>query len=799
VRDLLSWLAGAWATGIALTAFQPVPRALPLLLAAAALGASCASSRLRPGALVLAALAGGAVAYASHADVARPLPGPVEVTLEGRVVRTQRDGVLLEELLGLPGVALPGSVLLRDPQAEDGETSLVLAPEGERIRARARLRPSQRPRNPGDGPFLIAETSPGAVGRLVHPGLWVRRDVGVAWLAWVHHARNRIATRLAHRGQGGALLAALAVGRRDALDPALRDAIAQTGLGHLLAVSGLHLALVGGLGFSLARGGLGTSAWLAARVDTRRLALLIAWLAVSAYALLSGGAPSVQRAWVCLSLPIAALLLGRPGRLRASLAAALLLLLVQDPLALFSPGAQLSFVASAALSREVADDPGRGALVSLIRASATAMLATAPLVALHFTPVGPSALPLNWLAVPWTAFVLLPAALLGGAMALWEGGAGWLAVPVWCGEISLAAAARSAELFVAADRAPPSAFAVAGAAGLALAALRVPGTRVRLLACVAVTTLLACAPPDAVGPAPPRVVVFDVGQGDAILLEGREAAVLVDAGVALPDGPDRGRDVVLPALRALGVVRLDVVVVTHADLDHRGGVPAVLAGLPVDRLWVPPGAESDPRYAEVLEVARRRGVVVEARGAGTPAEAIGDLWLRPVWPPLWTIRGSSNDRSLVLQVEVGGRRVLLPGDLEGDGERALLSTTSDLGSDVLLLGHHGSRTSSSIAFLDAVSPRVALVSAPCLGRFLMPHPEVEARLRHRGVPVHWTGRDGALRVSLRGRLSVEGMGERRLHCRAAAWRDEEIRRMSQDVVLGHPASGRSAGSRVRSR
>jgi competence protein ComEC len=702
----------------------------------------------------------------------------VEVTLEGRVVRKQRDGVVLGALLGLPGVPLPGTVILRDP-AEAGETSLGLAAGGEQIRARARLRPSQRSRNPGDAPGPFAQMSPGGVGRLVHPGLWVRRDVGVAWLAPVHRARNRIATRLADQGQGGALLAALAVGRRDALDPALRDAIARTGLGHLLAVSGLHLALVAGLGFSLARRVLGASAWLAARVDTRRLALLVAWLAVSAYALLSGGAPSVQRAWVCLSLPIAALVLGRPGRLRASLAAALLLVLLRDPLALFAPGAQLSFVASAALSREVAHDSGRSALISLLRASATAMLATAPLVALHFTPVGPSALPLNWLAVPWTAFVLLPAALFGALVALWEGGAGWLALPVWCGEVSLAAAARSAALFVAADRPQPSALAIAGAAGLAWATLRVPSTRVRLLGCVAVTALLAFAPPGVVGPAPPRVVVFDVGQGDAILVEGREAAVLVDAGVALPDGPDRGREVVLPALRALGVVRLDVVVVTHADLDHRGGVPAVLSGLPVDRLWVSPGAESDPRYAAVLEVARRRGVVIEARGAGAAAEAIGDLWLRPLWPPLRKTGGSGNDRSLVLQVEVGGRRVLLPGDLEADGERALLSTASDLGSDVLLLGHHGSRTSSSAAFLDAVSPRVALVSAPCLGRFLMPHPEVEARLGQRGVPVYWTGRDGALRVSLWGRLRVEGMGVRRRHCRSPAWGDEEaeIRRV----------------------
>jgi competence protein ComEC len=583
--------------------------------------------------------------------------------------------------------------------------------------------------------------------------------------------RDRVARRLIEEGQGGALLAALAVGRRDGLEPARRDAIARTGLGHLLAVSGLHLALVAGLAFALARRSLRMSAWLGARFDTRPMAVLLSWVAASAYALLSGGAAPVQRAWVCLSLPVVALLIERSGRLRVSLSAALLLLLVLDPLALFSPGAQLSFVAAAALGRDIVQGPDRGALVSLVRASATAMVATAPLVALHFAPVAPTALPLNWVAVPWTSFVLLPAALVGAAAAICQCGEGWIAGAASLGELSLAAIDAIAGQLGERPGPGPSAGAIVLSSVMAGATLRAAGTLARLVGCGLVTALLAFAPPGVVEPLPPRLVVLDVGQGDAILVQGTGAAVLIDAGVAGPGGLDRGRDVVLPALRALGVRRLDVVVVTHGDLDHRGGVPSVLAEMPVARLWLTAGARSDPRYAEVVESARRGGVVIEEQGAGSPEELVGDLRLRALWPPADGAGASSNDRSLVLSIAVGGRRVLLPGDLELEGEHGLLALEDDLRADVLLLGHHGSRTSTSVNFLAAVSPSVALVSAPCLGRFAMPHAEVVRRLRARGVPFHWTGRDGALRVALDSELVVSGTGRRRSHCGVPLWND----------------------------
>jgi competence protein ComEC len=194
------------------------------------------------------------------------------------------------------------------------------------------------------------------------------------------------------------------------------------------------------------------------------------------------------------------------------------------------------------------------------------------------------------------------------------------------------------------------------------------------------------------------------------------------------------------------------VVASHADLDHAGGLPAVLRALPVRRLWLPPGGRDDPAFAALVELAHARGVAIEERAAEDPPLRIGDLRIETLWPPRGASRRKRNDSSLVLRIHAGGRIVLLPGDLEQAGERGLAA--AELHADVLKLGHHGSRTSSSRAFLRAVSPALAIVSAPRHGRFGMPHREVVERLAAQRIPWRWTGRDGALLVGLGPRLCV---------------------------------------------
>jgi competence protein ComEC len=388
---------------------------------------------------------------------------------------------------------------------------------------------------------------------------------------------------------------------------------------------------------------------------------------------------------------------------------------------------------------------------------------TAPLAAWHFGRAAPFALLLNLIAIPWTAAVLLPAAGIGLAATAFGNGpvpsaalrfAGTVAE--WSGAVVLA---LERALPVVPAVGPPGA-AVAGVllalAGCSLVARRT-GSRVALA--LAISAVLALAPPRALRPAEPRVVALDVGQGDALVVQDREAAILIDAGAALRGGFDFGARVVVPALAALGIRELDLVILTHADLDHRGGLPAVLRSVPVRELWLPRAAREDEALHALLAQAHRRGVRVRTRGAGDPAAEFGGIRASPLWPPADARPGSRNDRSLVVRIDVAGQRVLLPGDIEAGAEAELVASGADLRADVLALPHHGSRSSSSVAFLAAVGAGVALVSAPCGGRYAMPHPDVVARARARGMSLWWTGPDGALIVGLSRPLHVTGYAD----------------------------------------
>ena len=659
---------------------------------------------------------------------------------------------------------------------------------GDRIRVRLRVRPLVCARNPGERARCRGLERRGVGGRasISDPSVRARlperdraspgRLIALATRA----PRRLIADRLATAGHGGALLAALAVGDRSLLQRSEREAFYALGVGHLLAVSGLHLALAAGLAYGLARAVLRRLEPLCAVRDTRRLALAVALSCACGYALLAGWGLPVRRAVVLLVALAAALATRRVFSASHALAGAALLIAVAQPWAIFEPGAQLSFAASAALmlalrAERVEPDSNRVNGVTRVRwralpmalhgvlwTSATAFLATAPIAVTHGGGASPVALAANALLVPLTGLILLPLALASAALASlpWE--------PVVDAGLRVAAGVAGpilSSIVWLAERGPeagpvarPAGWALALAFALAATALCSRSLRARAVLAIALALWLRWAPSVAIEPAPPRVVALDVGQGDAVLVQGERAVALVDGGWAAPGLGDLGASTVVPALRALGVSSLDLVVASHGDTDHQGGLPAVLRAFPVARLWLPPGGVPDPVFAELVELASRRGVRIEERAQGDSEERIGDLRITPLWPPRdW--RGSTNDRSLVLRIELAQRRLLLTGDLGGEAERALRESGADLRADVLKVGHHGSASSASPEFLRATGASVALVSAPC-GRRSLPSPQTLARLRSAGQSVWWTGRDGALLVGLTSPMTVWGFAER---------------------------------------
>ncbi|MEE8580984.1 MAG: DNA internalization-related competence protein ComEC/Rec2 [Myxococcota bacterium] len=748
------------------------------------------SATLRAAWSILLFAAAGSLALGLRVQMARadrPLR-PFDANLEGRVCAVERGSqwiaIELCEVVpvevGVGSARIPRRVRISAKRRERAGDWLETLLVGQRIRARLGLRAPRSLRNPGavGSEQRLARRGVGAVARLVDSALAVRvtsRDRPRP-LAALERKRRGIGLRLHEAGPGGALLAALALGDRSYIGNDDREAFVRLGVAHLLAVSGLHLALVAGLAYRLLLFGLVRVSRLAERTDVRRLAFAGALAAALAYALLCGWGVPVRRALVFVFALALALARGRRTGRGHVLSAAAIVILAAEPEALFSLGAQLSFAASAGLLMAVREPIGtrtprpgvlrRGlaALRVVLRSSASAIAVTAPVLAWHGLPVGPFGLVSNLVLVPWTALVLLPASLLAALV----GGA--LPSPILVVAESVARGTLLAVAAVAAQTPPLASGRIVSdwvlfvSGVLALVSLRVRGSGARVALALMITALLRLAPQAVFPPPPPRVVSLDVGQGDATLVQGRSAAILVDAGSARSGGPDLGRRAVLPALAALGIERLDLLAASHADLDHRGGLPAVIEELPVARVWLPLGAHDEVAFQTLLEAARDRGVPVFERGAGDPPLRIGDLEIQSLWPERGAGvvgRAASNDRSLVLRIGIGERHVLLAGDVSTAVERVLLEGAMALDADVLKLGHHGSRSSSSAAFLAAVGANIALLSVPCGGRAGLPSVAVLERVRAAQQTLWWTGRDGAIFVGLGAPFTVWGWGPTR--------------------------------------
>jgi competence protein ComEC len=777
--SVLAGLATALAGGIAVADHGGLDTPAALQLGVAATLVGCAARhrvRLRLCMCLLIAFSIGAHRLAGRLESARS-ERPTERSeriVEGRVeaVRRSAGGFRLDlgEVRSVDAHGpLPGRLRVFGARTPEGVAAFELAPRGALVRTALVVRPSRDTSNPGvrSRSRDLARAGIGGVARLQHPALHVRMlyETGfapaAAALSGVDTLRLSVSAKLARAGPGSELLRALALGDRSGIGPGTRDAFRALGLSHLLAVSGLHLALIGALGFALSRGVLGRVAGFAARWDTRSAALGVALVAATAYALLAGWGVPVRRAWVLLLGVGVSVWRGRRARSTEPIAAAAVLVLLADPLALFDPGAQLSFAAATALTRAARVEPattddgeswfarGRSRLDAALRASATAVAATTPFAAWHFGSLAPIGIVTNLVAIPWTAFVLLPSSL-GAAMASafgWEGPASLAARIASLTLESVDGATDAVGGFPAGVSPGRLAFVVS--LGLAVAAVSVRSTLGRLALAVAVNAVLAAAPGPQLGS--PRWVAFDVGQGSASLVHGRSTVVLVDAGGAGPNG-DWGQRAVVPGMRSLGVRHIDVAAISHADLDHRGGMESVLESFPIGEVWVPYGAFADPAFEGVLRLAEQRGVPVVESGAGSRAEFDDGLQLLGLWPPKpgegEPAPRTRNDGSLVVRIEVGGRRLLFPGDIEAAAERRLLEQPDLLQADAIAVAHHGSRTSSSAAFLSAVGAEFGVVSAPCEGRFGMPHGETRDRLKRAQMTMWWTGRDGAVIVDL---------------------------------------------------
>ncbi len=530
------------------------------------------------------------------------------------------------------------------------------------------------------------------------------------------------------------------------------DTFRSTGVAHLMAISGLHVTM-----FAWLAGLLIGRLW---RLQPR---LLLAWpaptaarwgglLAAVGYALLAGwGVPAQRTVWM-----IAAVVLLRQAGVRwplpAVLLAAAVVVTTIDPWALLQPGFWLSFVAVALLvvsepvQATVLRDPSPlqrawAAVRGGVRTQAVATAGLAPLSLLFFQQISLVGFAANLVAIPVVTLLITPLALLGLLLPPLWGLAAWLVQML---TLLLQALAGLPLAVWQAAAAPPWAVACGLLAG-ALAVLPLPW-RLRVLALPLMLPLLA----PAVARPPPgsfEAVVVDVGQGTAVLVRTHGHLLVYDTGPAYSRETDAGVRVLLPLLQARGERQIDHLMLSHRDADHVGGAATLMRALPVRAL----SSSLEAGHPLLAQLSRDTA-------AATPQTACqaGQSWtwdgvrfevLHPLPDDLAQPSARSNTLSCVLRVQRvdgQGSSLLLTGDIEAAQEAALVRRAGDaLRSTVLLVPHHGSRTSSTGNFLDAVAPELAVVQAGYRSRFGHPAADVVARYQARGIAVQRSDRCGA--------------------------------------------------------
>lgn len=557
------------------------------------------------------------------------------------------------------------------------------------------------------------------------------------------HVAAGIDAILPERPRMAALLRGLAVGDRRGFESADWDGLRATGTTHLFSISGLHVGMVGLFVAALVAGLTWLFPVLLRHAPRRVWALPPAVVAAFGYAWLAGFEVPTRRSALMIAVAAVILLLRRRGGLWQGWCLTLAIVLLFDPLAVLSIGFWLSFLGVAWLLLAA---QGRGRQ-SWWRSAAQTQWA----VSIGLLPIGIGFFaqaswisPLvNLLAIPWVTLLVVPVLLVGVLLLeIWlPAGRALLELSAMLLAPLMAALDQVAAWPLAASWLPePTSLALAAATLAAVVVLLPIQRRLRWLA-VPLLLPLFLNWPSRPGMGQFSADVLDVGQGTAVLVRTRHHALLFDTGARYPNGYDAGEAVIVPALRALAVPRLDALVVSHADSDHAGGADSVLRQVQVLRLLVGealpspvPAGMPDAEFCREHQRWHWDGVAFEL--------------LHP--PPRYPARG--NEISCVLSVRAAdGSAILLTGDAGEVAELRMLALHRQrLPSDVLVLGHHGSHTSSSTAFVDAVAPRLAIASAGYRNRFGHPHEDVIRRLAWRGIGVATTWRTGAVHLRIGG-------------------------------------------------
>jgi competence protein ComEC len=669
------------------------------------------------------------------------------------------------ESVRTPSAVVPGTVALTWYAERAKANSQSIGPPriaaGERWRITVRLKRPRGLANPHGFDF-----EPWALERGIRATGYVRAKAGMERLAarvdgWpytLHRWRGEIReAMLAHLGEARlrGVLVALAIGDQDSIAADDWEVFWRTGVGHLMSISGLHITMLAAAAFALAYFAWVRVPALALRLPARKAAVAVGALAALAYALMTGYQVPAQRTFVMLATVAACVLADRHGSPSRVLAVAVLAVLALDPWAVLSAGFWLSFGAVASIFYVMALRTGRqGRLRGVVLEQLAVTVGMLPMLATLFQEVSLVSPIANAFAIPLVSLLVVPLTIAGAFLPLAFLLDAAHQLMLWVmSPLEALAGLPMAMLESHAPAAWTVAAAVVGCAWL----LAPRGVPLRSAGALWIAPMFVVVPP---GPAPGEawVDVLDVGNGLATVVRTAGHALVYDTGPTWNADIDSGNRIVVPFLRGEGISRLDGVVVSHADDDHSGGAASIAYSREPEWLLSPLPPE------DLLHGAFARSTRCEA-GAGWKWNGVEFRVLHPgaeIYAE--TRKRKENDRGCVLRVATASHSLLLAADVEARSEAEMIARDgAALRAEVLLVPHHGSKTSSTPAFLDAVAPRIGVISVGYRNRFRHPNAAVVARYVERGIVLRRTDREGALHVVLpasAAAVRVEGFADR---------------------------------------
>ncbi len=627
----------------------------------------------------------------------------------------------------------------------NANTPILALHAGERWQLTLRLKQPHGTSNPYNFDFeaWALERNLRAVGYVHHKGDNRRLDEHVIAPGYFIERLREAVRGHFQRVLGNApyvgVLSALAIGDQGSIPASQWQVFTRTGVNHLMSISGMHITMLAGMGFVLTYWLWRRSMYLTLHLPARKAAAVAGLLIAVCYALISGYGVPAQRTVYMLGTVAVALWLSRNIAPSQLLAVALMVVLLLDPWAVLSPGFWLSFGAVALIFYITANRLGTGHwLLEYGRVQWAMSIGLIPPLLAMFQQISLVSPIANAFAIPLISLVVVPLSLLGAVLPFdWVLHLAHYAISItmlaleWLNELPVV---------VWTQHAPPLWSIIVGMIGV-LWILLPRGFPLRWLGGILLLPMFLI---QAEAPAPGslRLTIFDVGQGLAVAVQTRKHALLYDSGPSYNSEANSGNRILAPSMKGMGIAKLDKMILTHNDSDHTGGALSIMQAMPVAML-----SSSLPDDSPILLQAGQSHRCVDAQSWDW--DGVHFELLHPSLASYDDDKIKNNDRSCVLRISTGQHSVLLTGDIAKKSERRLLELHPDkLNTTMLIVPHHGSKTSSTPEFVAAVHPRYAVFTAGYRNSFGHPKAEVIERYRAVGSELLRSDEDGAILVQM---------------------------------------------------